>query len=113
MMKPGHLYLKQDPNNPERNASMGGMRPEYLGGIPTIVRCFAHYGSPCVLTSGTDGEHMDGSLHYEGLAGDYRIWYVAAEELEALVADLRWTLGYGWDVVLEGTHIHIERDLKK
>jgi len=101
----GRFYVKE-------GVSMEGMRSEYFEAIPAICRCFGLHGSPAVLTSGLDGEHMEKSLHYDGLAGDWRIWHVTKERREELAALLRFMLGPSWDVVLEETHIHIERQLR-
>lgn len=74
-----------------------------------------------VLTSGSEGHvgdnvHGQGSLHYPencpenlGLAVDLR-----TKDFAELWADLlRKRLGPGWDVVVEGDHLHVERDPKK
>ena len=64
-----------------------------------------------VLTSGNDGSHSSGSLHYGGNAIDIRIWNlpdsVTPEEVRDQIAE---RLGENYDVVLESTHIHIEYD---
>lgn len=63
-----------------------------------------------VVTSGMDGKHMRGSLHYQGKALDIRRWNVPEEDLDEIVQTVRRILGKDWDVVPEKTHIHIEYD---
>lgn len=64
------------------------------------------------LTSGKDGEHSAGSLHYYGLAGDFRIRDMNHDQIAWAVVELKERLGGDFDVVLERTHIHIEYDPK-
>lgn len=67
-----------------------------------------------VVTSGRDGEHSEGSLHY-GIPGDFRerafdirIKDLNAVEAKQAQAALDILLGPCFDVVLEADHIHIE-----
>lgn len=64
------------------------------------------------ITSGLDGVHSAGSLHYYGLAVDGRTHYFTEEEIDRAVAQLKNELGNNYDVVKESTHIHIEYDPK-
>ena len=66
-----------------------------------------------VVTSAADGEHMQGSLHYDHLALDLRVWDVP--DHEALARKLQERLGPEYDVVAEWrgdtpSHIHVEYD---
>lgn len=67
-----------------------------------------HTGRPAVITSARDGWHMAGSRHYSGEAVDLRSRDVKAPQ--ALVRELKDTLGADFDVVLEADHIHLEFD---
>lgn len=73
-------------------------------------------GEP-TITSGTDGEHMNGSLHYEGRAWDLRsrsnggTWHPPGVRAE-VVRLLREQLGPDFDVIDEGNHYHVEHDPK-
>lgn len=67
------------------------------------------------LTSGTDGEHMPGSKHATGEAGDFRNHHDDGTphmpELRArVVSMLRGELGPDFDVVAEHDHYHVEHD---
>ena len=67
------------------------------------------FGAELVITAGTDGKHMEGSLHYKGRALDFRTWNLNGKEKE-VAAELKKELGDSYDVVLEGDHIHCEFD---
>lgn len=72
------------------------------------------------VTSGTDGDHSERSLHYtsntpdgKGRALDLRVWDLPTEEdRQVAVRKLRERLTSDFDVVLEPTHIHLEYDPK-
>lgn len=69
-----------------------------------------------VVTSGNDGKHMAGSLHYKDLAIDLRTGHawekplMTQAEAQALRDELDRRLGVGYDVVLEKDHVHCEWD---
>ena len=73
---------------------------------------FQAHGYSCVCTAGTDGKHMEGSLHYKALAVDLRSRHVAADALPKIVSELKERLGKDYDVVIEGDHVHCEYDPK-
>ena len=82
------------------------------------VERFRDKGENTVLTEGTGGKHMEGSLHYKGLAIDLRTNHTSDENAEWVAKKLRSDLGPEYDVVLEYTnygeisHLHIEFDPK-
>lgn len=65
-------------------------------------------GVELVVTSGVEGEHSEGSLHYLGLAWDGRKWTVPAERRAWMAERFREELGEDYDVVEEATHFHFE-----
>ena len=72
---------------------------------------------PCVVTSGMDGKHKDGSLHYQGLAFDFRTKHMADQLKDKLIEDLRNRLTSDFDILLEdrggeNEHLHVEFDPK-
>ena len=85
---------------------------ELLAALPIILQAYAYFDDKLTITSGRDGAHMANSLHYVGEAVDIRIWRLSKREQRLLVAALAVALGHDYDVVLEKTHIHIERDVK-
>lgn len=70
-----------------------------------------------VITSAADGKHSEGSLHYPhngsedgGQALDLRVWNLPAPQQTA--DRLQQKLGRDYDVIYEGTHIHVEKDIR-
>ncbi len=68
------------------------------------------YGQELVVTSGTDGTHSAGSLHYYGRALDFRTRYFDKEELDKVFNSMCEKLNDDYDVVVHDTHIHVEYD---
>ena len=96
------------------------MHPAMAAAWPTIMQVFAKHGYVTTITSGNEGEHMRNSLHkvIPCRANDFRTWANAKGQqmdagLKAAIAtDIRKLLGKDYDVVVEGTHIHVEFDPK-
>ena len=88
------------------------IRPEITMIIPSVAARFEQCGaSYCMITSAMDGTHSEKSLHYKGLALDFRIKHLSRpDDAGRITANLRRDLGDNYDVVLEKTHIHIEYD---
>lgn len=115
--------VKQGPNR----ADIRFTKPElaqYRMAIAAIMKYHADQdGLPDfepTITSGAEGEHKTGSLHYKYLAEDWRIWtlkdgeyhWLSVRALEAIRADIR-TLDPNLDVVIHPkSHIHVEYDKK-
>lgn len=64
-----------------------------------------------VITSGNDGKHMPGSLHYSNKAIDIRKSNMKNPDHCWLM--IRKQMGHNIDVVMEKDHIHIEYDLNR
>ena len=85
------------------------LAPQLVMLLPVIDQIYHdEYNTELVITSGKDGIHKQGSLHYEGKAVDLRIWNI----WDSLIARLKKELGPDFDVVLEKDHIHLEWDPK-
>lgn len=73
-------------------------------------------GLPITITSANDSTHKphngSTSFHYEDQAWDLRTRDKTTMQIGELVTFLKQELGYGWDVVLESDHIHVERDTR-
>ncbi len=94
-------------------ARIAGLRPELVLAVVAAERVLEEIGVDCVISSGIDGRHSAGSLHYAGGALDLRSREVAPEKMNVLIARLRECLGEDFDVVLEVDHIHIEFQPKR
>ena len=89
-------------------------RPEIERARRIVVEVWNRYGYSVTVTSGEEpnASHATQSLHYNGLAEDYRTRDVAPSKLADMVSDVRLRLGSDYDVVLESDHLHIEFDPK-
>lgn len=81
-------------------------------------KVYAASKQPLVITSANDGEHMEGSRHYEDDALDLRVWDLSDHERAA--RQISRLLGPDYDVIAEWraqgdgevpSHIHAERDV--
>ena len=87
-------------------ARIQGIRPEMVLGLIILSGLCSGTGIKALITSVLDGEHMVSSLHYSGDAADFIS--DLTEDRDEWVAELAARLGPDFDVVDEGTHIHIE-----
>lgn len=94
----------------KQNVRLEGISPIIVLALTIVANVFAEHGQDLVITSVTDGKHMEDSLHYAGRAADVR--KPAYTHIHKLVDDIAIALGDSFDVVLEPTHIHIEYDPK-
>ena len=90
-----------------------GIKPPMLRACAIVDEVFLkHTGHEATLTSGRDGKHSDKSLHYDGLADDYRTRDVPENILVLIYNEVRSKLPPPYEVIREETHMHIEYDLK-
>lgn len=83
---------------------------------PDLVQGWRDAGAPTpVITSGRDGRHRRGSLHYQNQAIDIRGNNLTPDQRSTLTDGLRQTLGDDYDVIFEtfpdaprNDHMHIE-----
>lgn len=91
-----------------------GIQPQMAIAALIAERLYAAHGAELMITSGVEGQHMVGSLHYKGLAIDLRLPDWPANNpitASTVVSGLRSSLGAQFDVVLEKDHIHVEFDV--
>lgn len=99
------LTIKSGPSG----ARIAGLQPPMVLALLIAERVFQAHGQNATLTSGTEGKHSSGSLHYVGHAIDLR----APSHLKSVLPDLKTQLGDDYDVVVEGDHWHIEFQPKR
>ena len=78
-------------------------------------RIWKEHGQELVVTSGLEGTHSAGSLHYYGLALDFRTRYFKENEGMKVMYELTnklHNIDYDFQVILHNTHIHVEYDPK-
>ena len=85
---------------------LGDLQPVARKGLGRVAKLFETEDHDLFITSLRDGNHMAGSLHYDGLAFDMR------DNPKFQIHEIRAGLGFGWDVVPEIDHIHCEYDPK-
>ena len=105
----------------DNSVKLDGLQPIMRHAMRWADWIWKDLGQECVITSGTeatkDGDliHSAGSLHYSGLALDFRTRYFAdkgdkaAYELEKALNDVNRGLDSGrFEVIQHKTHIHVE-----
>ena len=96
------------------SANLKGIVPASVDPIiEAAAPVYERFGKDLVITSGTDGQHMQGSLHYVGKALDLRAseaWGYSDRVRGQIAGHLRRELGPNYDIVIEPTHIHAEHD---
>ena len=96
----------------KQGVSVSDLQPQIVLGLLVANSVFSRYAKSVVVTSGSDGQHMAGSLHYSGNAVDLRSHDLLPQTLNRIVLDLRSALGRDFDVFIESDHIHLEYDPK-
>lgn len=64
------------------------------------------------VTSAFDGKHMKDSLHYTGLAMDFRTKNLSEQDAKKWASDMSKELGKDYQCVIEVDHLHVEFDPK-
>ena len=95
----------------KKGASIAGLRFEMRKVLVAADKIWSELGQELVVTSGLDGAHSAGSLHYYGLALDFRTNYFTAGQKREAANKLTLALQSNFDVVTEHTHIHVECDI--
>ena len=91
-----------------------GLSPLMIDAAPSVDYAFnlvIHHDA--IVTYTTNGKHMNGSLHYVGLAVDLRTRDMTSSQRSATVSELKGALGTMFDILDEVDHIHVEYDPKK
>lgn len=89
--------------------------PEMQYAEQIVKSVWTRYGYTATITSGIDGEHKEDSLHYSGLAEDFRTKDLPRDIVRLMVNETQAQLGNRYQVFLEyfgqaNEHMHIEFD---
>lgn len=90
---------------------INGLKPIMRPALIICERIFKKYNIDFVITSVVDGEHSAYSLHYYGLAFDFRnYWWNPLQKKKVLKAlgEIKIILGKYYDIIYEKNHIHVE-----
>jgi hypothetical protein len=92
----------------DSSVHLAGVHPELLFAIMVVDMLYRTYGEDLIITSVVDGKHSSKSLHYVGFAFDARTSYFTPAILDNVVKEIRASLGFDFDVVVEKDHLHVE-----
>ncbi len=103
----------------KKGVSLIGLQPVMGIVIAEGRAVYAAHGYAFVITSGLEGTHSRGSLHFVGLAVDFRVnstqpdwpggvWNIPLKERQQIRNEIRAAVGAQWDIVLKPNHIHNE-----
>lgn len=84
-----------------------GLQPVMRKVLIHAADIWEQLGQELVVTSGLEGVHSIGSMHYYGYALDLRSKYFDADQRDQAVNALQHRLGELYVVLNEPTHIHV------
>lgn len=97
----------------KHGVKLRGLTPQMAIAYVIIKHALHAIGREARITSGSDGTHRAGSLHYQGNALDIGSrdpdgtqW--TTPDKMAIAENIREELGPEFDVVVENTHLHVE-----
>ena len=88
--------------------SLRQLQPQMVIAAMRVEEACKLIGVDCWITSANDRVHSSGSLHYSGLAMDFRTRDIPAELRKSFFEKVKSALGSEFDVVLEKDHLHVE-----
>lgn len=91
----------------KKGVQVGGVRPEMVVALVVANGVFARFNVDAVVTSCSEGTHSINSRHYMGCGLDFRTHTVSPGQHVDLRDALIDALGTDFNVILEGSHIHI------
>lgn len=101
-----------------QNVRLKDLKPQMVVAMIVVENACRQLGRDCVVTSGNDSGHGSGSLHYKGLALDFRTKHIPPAAKSEFVENVRVSLpDPDYDVIWEDAgmpneHLHIEFDPK-
>lgn len=91
--------------------TLQGLNINMRRAIMAADKVYKGHGEVLTITSTTEGQHSSWSLHPFGLAFDCRTRDLHNDIAASIAKELKQELGsWGFDVILEADHIHIEYD---
>ena len=98
----------------KRGVKLDKLQPQMIPAMMAVDKVWYVHGLDPTLTSGNDGKHRVGSLHYLGLALDFRTRDISSTKALFFRDRLKEMLGDEYDVIIEydPLHMHIEYDPK-
>jgi len=100
----------------KRGATIAGLDIRMRPVLIAADELWREHGEEVAITSGLDGTHSAGSLHYYGLAVDCRTRYFTNPGVTATELQHRLDKKHGsgvYDVIYHKNHIHVEYDPDK
>ena len=101
----------------KEGVSRKSLQPTMSLAVNEINKCFEKIDKEFVITSTYDGKHKKGSLHYIGLAIDFRNRHLSDKEQSELMACIRSNPVFKNDkrfqFLPKKTHIHVEYDRRE
>jgi hypothetical protein len=95
----------------KKGVSHSPLQPTMYLAINILNRWFEINDKDFVITSTYDGIHKKGSLHYIGLAIDFRSRDLTELQIDELITYFKQkVLDIRYQFVIEKTHIHLEYD---
>ena len=94
----------------KEGASVQGLHWRMFDAALKIERVLNELGFQLTITAGSDGQHGPNSLHYHGLALDFRTRDISPAQQVKVYKEIRLALGPDFDVVQETDHGHAEYD---
>ncbi len=92
----------------KEGVSLAGLDIRMQTALVVADSIWTEYGQELVVTSGLEGTHSAGSLHYYGLALDFRTRYFTGEECKQVYADMQERLCANYRIIYHATHMHVQ-----
>ena len=100
----------------DSSVNVWGLQVEMQPVLKWAEKIWGEEGHTFVITSGRDGIHSAGSLHYYGYAVDMRAsvaWGYDPFTIEEMAEHLRSVLGEDYQVIIHESHVHCEYNRAK
>ena len=95
----------------KKDVRLCGLQPQMVLAYVIAEQVFIEEGYPIILTSGGEGKHSSGSIHYRGNAIDLRTRHVSTHaQREKIAESVKDRLGEEFKVILKFLphHLHIQ-----